>query len=365
MPLIVSEETVMLLNVHRCVLFSALYGQDQWLSSAASETPSLTFSSPKQQALYIWQHSCVRIRGNAAVWLHTHTHHTLTHTHSHTTTHTHTYTHTHTHLHTHTHTHTHTHSHTQHNTHSHTLTHTHSHTHTHTPLHTYTHTRTLTHNTHTLTHTHSHTQHTHTPNTHTPHARTHTHTLTHMPTHTPLTRAHTHTHRTLKSLSWSVLLISPQQQEVMRAASGVSSQQLTDRLGSWWLPALWESKSISGNTKWIPVAHDDIVRSEPHLQHYNLWSRASGIWSGRMHDTGFCRYPIFLNSFWLIANTDIYLLLRIYQYVCSLGTEPMTFCAANTMLYHWATGTHTFPFVWKQHQVSPVQRLLQIIFNIG
>ncbi len=25
--------------------------------------------------------------------------------------------------------------------------------------------------------------------------------------------------------------------------------------------------------------------------------------------------------------------------VCSLGIEPMTFCTANTMLYHWATGT--------------------------
>ncbi len=27
------------------------------------------------------------------------------------------------------------------------------------------------------------------------------------------------------------------------------------------------------------------------------------------------------------------------QYVCSLGIEPTTFCAANAMLYHWATGT--------------------------
>ncbi len=26
-------------------------------------------------------------------------------------------------------------------------------------------------------------------------------------------------------------------------------------------------------------------------------------------------------------------------YVCSLGIEPTTFCAANAMLYHWATGT--------------------------
>ncbi len=29
-----------------------------------------------------------------------------------------------------------------------------------------------------------------------------------------------------------------------------------------------------------------------------------------------------------------------YQYVCSLGIEPMTFCATNAMLYHWATGNY-------------------------
>ncbi len=33
---------------------------------------------------------------------------------------------------------------------------------------------------------------------------------------------------------------------------------------------------------------------------------------------------------------DIYF---FYQYVCSLGIEPTTFCAANAMLYHWATET--------------------------
>ncbi len=27
-------------------------------------------------------------------------------------------------------------------------------------------------------------------------------------------------------------------------------------------------------------------------------------------------------------------------YVCFLGIEPTTFCAANAMLYHWATGTY-------------------------
>ncbi len=34
-----------------------------------------------------------------------------------------------------------------------------------------------------------------------------------------------------------------------------------------------------------------------------------------------------------------------YQYVCSLGIEPTTFCTANTMLYHWATGTHHLFFI--------------------
>ncbi len=28
-----------------------------------------------------------------------------------------------------------------------------------------------------------------------------------------------------------------------------------------------------------------------------------------------------------------------FLYVCSLGIEPITFCAANAMLYPWATGT--------------------------
>ncbi len=31
--------------------------------------------------------------------------------------------------------------------------------------------------------------------------------------------------------------------------------------------------------------------------------------------------------------------IHFFQYVCSLGIEPTTFCAANAMLYHWATGT--------------------------
>ncbi len=35
-------------------------------------------------------------------------------------------------------------------------------------------------------------------------------------------------------------------------------------------------------------------------------------------------------------------LFIICQYMCSLGIEPTTFSAANTMLYHWAIGTFFF-----------------------
>ncbi len=31
--------------------------------------------------------------------------------------------------------------------------------------------------------------------------------------------------------------------------------------------------------------------------------------------------------------------IHIFVRMCSLGIEPTTFCAANAMLYHWATGT--------------------------
>ncbi len=43
-----------------------------------------------------------------------------------------------------------------------------------------------------------------------------------------------------------------------------------------------------------------------------------------------------------------------YQYACSLGIEPTTFCAANTMLYHWATGTHRTSFQFVNVQYFPI-----------
>ncbi len=42
----------------------------------------------------------------------------------------------------------------------------------------------------------------------------------------------------------------------------------------------------------------------------------------------------------LLHYIYIYAFSSFCQYVCSLGIEPTTFCAANAMLYYWATQEH-------------------------
>ncbi len=37
------------------------------------------------------------------------------------------------------------------------------------------------------------------------------------------------------------------------------------------------------------------------------------------------------------SNLQCIQVIHFCQYMCSLGIEPTTFCAANTMLYHWTT----------------------------
>ncbi len=39
------------------------------------------------------------------------------------------------------------------------------------------------------------------------------------------------------------------------------------------------------------------------------------------------------------SDLQCIMVIHFCQYMCSLGIEPTTFCAANAMLYHWATGT--------------------------
>ncbi len=72
--------------------------------------------------------------------------------------------------------------------------------------------------------------------------------------------------------------------------------------------------------------------------------------------------------------------MHLGMYVCSQGIEPITFSAANVMLYHWDTGTwplklltwvkvHPSSFVlWEQKKVFwrlPVtkQLMVAIYFN--
>ncbi len=46
-------------------------------------------------------------------------------------------------------------------------------------------------------------------------------------------------------------------------------------------------------------------------------------------------------TFMILADAFIHFFF-LNQYVCSLGIEPTTFCTANAMLYHWATGTRGY-----------------------
>ncbi len=46
----------------------------------------------------------------------------------------------------------------------------------------------------------------------------------------------------------------------------------------------------------------------------------------------------FSRRFYPKRLTIAFRLYIFYQYMCSLGIEPTTFCAADAMLYHWATG---------------------------
>ncbi len=65
----------------------------------------------------------------------------------------------------------------------------------------------------------------------------------------------------------------------------------------------------------------------------------------------------------------IYSAFRLYifcQYVCSLGIEPTTFCAANAMLYNWATGTDGLVLEchFQQRKIWANIYLLKIYFNV-
>ncbi len=51
-------------------------------------------------------------------------------------------------------------------------------------------------------------------------------------------------------------------------------------------------------------------------------------------------YITFIRRFYPKRLTISFRLYIFNQYVCSLGIKPTTFCAADAMLYHWATQEH-------------------------
>ncbi len=54
--------------------------------------------------------------------------------------------------------------------------------------------------------------------------------------------------------------------------------------------------------------------------------------------------------------------------MCSLGIEPTTFCAADAMLYHWATQEHALYSIymryWDLNNWGESKYLKQFIYNL-
>ncbi len=86
--------------------------------------------------------------------------------------------------------------------------------------------------------------------------------------------------------------------------------------------------------------------TDPKLFSLAWSSRDKSLFSGKLcvtQKTWLIHLFLLLNVYAFSRRYILYpsdLLCHIFcQYVCSLGIEPTTFCAANAMLYHWVTGT--------------------------
>ncbi len=56
-----------------------------------------------------------------------------------------------------------------------------------------------------------------------------------------------------------------------------------------------------------------------------------------------------LKVFWISGIWGCKKYIHFCQYVCSLGIEPTTFCAANTMFYHWAYQVFSVTWSFRNH----------------
>ncbi len=70
--------------------------------------------------------------------------------------------------------------------------------------------------------------------------------------------------------------------------------------------------------------------------HYMKWTH---------EHVSFEKTSIISFTFYPKRLTIAFRLYIFHQYLCSLGIEPTTLCAANAMLYHWATQEHRIPYI--------------------
>ncbi len=64
-----------------------------------------------------------------------------------------------------------------------------------------------------------------------------------------------------------------------------------------------------------------------------------------------CFYPM-----WLTEHSGY----TFFLFVCSLSIEPTTFCAANAMLHHWATGTQQMSLYKKTFTATTLAQSLHV-----
>ncbi len=89
-------------------------------------------------------------------------------------------------------------------------------------------------------------------------------------------------------------------------------------------------------------------RTHPQVIQYvdEIVSASEQIWKNlALHDlltirvNGCHHLHLHLSDAFIQSNLQCIQAIHFCQYVCSLEIEPTTFCVADAMLYHWATGT--------------------------
>ncbi len=145
----------------------------------------------------------------------------------------------------------------------------------------------------------------------------------------------------------------------------------------WFFNFIWILKIFSLHFTTV-FAHKELCNL-----HYNLtivtffsvyiWQISEIMASRNPEFTSFSLNPFqnskLISQFWLIYSEFTFyafsrwfypkrltIAFRLYifnQYLCSLGIEPTTFCAANVMLYHWATQEHCVfhRILWKKSKL--------------